>query len=69
METTAKQRLKFVRWAVVLGIIVVLNIFFVVVRSLVLPEPQFAAGFRRGPRDKNRCRLPRGQLRHVPRGH
>lgn len=48
METTAPAPVaskpnhpKFVRWAVVLGIIVVLNIFFVVVRSLVLPAPQF----------------------------
>ncbi len=32
---------KFVRWAVMLGIIVVLNLFFVVARSLVLPEPMY----------------------------
>ena len=41
--TSKSNRPRFVRWAVVLGIIVVLNIFFVVVRSLVLPEPQFDA--------------------------
>lgn len=32
---------KFVRWAVMLGIVIVLNLFFLVARSLVLPEPQY----------------------------
>lgn len=40
MEPTAKTP-KFVRWAVVLGIVIVLNIFFVVLRTIVLPAPQF----------------------------
>jgi len=33
---------KFVRWAVVIGIVVVLNVFFTVLISLVLPTPQYA---------------------------
>jgi hypothetical protein len=41
METPANAP-KFVRWAIVLGIVVVLNIFFVVVRALVFPAPQLA---------------------------
>lgn len=32
---------KFVRWAVMLGIVIVLNLFFLAVRAVVLPEPQF----------------------------
>jgi hypothetical protein len=32
---------RFVRWAVMLGIIIVLNLFFTVMRSLVLTEPQY----------------------------
>ena len=36
------QAPKFVRWAVILGIIVVLNVFFVVLVSLVLPSPEYA---------------------------
>lgn len=32
---------KFVRWAILIGIVVVLNIFLQVGRSLILPEPQF----------------------------
>lgn len=42
METTIQSRPpKFVRWAVLLGIVVVLNLFFFVGRSLVLAEPQY----------------------------
>ncbi|MEJ0053190.1 MAG: hypothetical protein WDN10_00480 [bacterium] len=33
---------RFVKWAVVIGIVVVLNVFFVVLISLVLPSPQYA---------------------------
>ncbi len=40
MENTQKHP-KFVRWAVMLGIVIALNIFFFVARSLVLPEPMF----------------------------
>lgn len=40
METTQKHP-KFVRWAVMLGIVIALNIFFFVARSLILPEPLF----------------------------
>jgi len=32
---------KFVRWAVMLGIVIVLNIFFLVARSTILPEPVY----------------------------
>lgn len=32
---------KFVRWAVMLGIVIALNLFFVVARALVIPEPQY----------------------------
>lgn len=32
---------KFVRWAVLIGIVVVLNLFFFVARSFVIPEPQY----------------------------
>ncbi len=32
---------KFVRWAVMLGIVIALNLFFFAARALVLPEPQF----------------------------
>lgn len=32
---------KFVRWAVLLGIVIALNLFFLVGRSLVLPEPLY----------------------------
>ncbi len=40
METTA-QRPKFVRWAVLLGIVIALNLFFVAARSLVVIEPKY----------------------------
>jgi hypothetical protein len=32
---------KFVRWAVVLGIIIVLNVFFTVIRSIAFPSPVY----------------------------
>jgi len=32
---------KFVRWAVMLGIVIALNVFFLVVRALVFPSPQY----------------------------
>jgi hypothetical protein len=32
---------KFVRWAVMLGIVIALNIFFVVAASLVFPQPKY----------------------------
>lgn len=44
MEHTHKdtdKRPRFVRWAVMVGIVVALNIFFVVVRSYVLERPDF----------------------------
>lgn len=39
MEKTSAP--KFVRWAVMLGIVIALNLFFFVGRSLVLPEPVY----------------------------
>ena len=39
MEKTTAP--KFVRWAVMLGIVIALNLFFFVARSLLLPEPLF----------------------------
>lgn len=39
--TTASQHPKFVRWALLLGIVVVLNIFFMVVLSLAYPAPKY----------------------------
>ncbi|MEK9160774.1 MAG: hypothetical protein AAB440_01930 [Patescibacteria group bacterium] len=32
---------KFVRWAVMLGIVIALNLFFFAARAIVLPEPMF----------------------------
>ncbi len=39
MEPTTHP--KFVRWAVMLGIVIALNLFFFAARALVLPEPDF----------------------------
>ncbi len=44
MEHTAKEHVKkprFVRWAVMVGIVVALNLFFFAARSLVMPMPQY----------------------------
>lgn len=41
MDTTSPESPRFVRWAVVLGIIIILNVFFTVVRSLIFPEPVY----------------------------
>lgn len=43
METTNPTHPKFVRWALVLGIVIVLNVFFAVVVSLALPAPEYEA--------------------------
>jgi hypothetical protein len=40
MENTT-SRPKFVRWAVLLGIVIALNLFFVAARSIVVAEPQY----------------------------
>ena len=44
METipTRNRSPKFVRWAVLIAIVIALNIFLQVGRSLILPEPQYA---------------------------
>jgi hypothetical protein len=42
MENLASSNTpRFVRWAVVLGIVIVLNIVFVVIRAIVFPAPQY----------------------------
>ena len=41
METTTKQHPKFVRWALLIGIVVILNVFFSVVLELVYPAPKY----------------------------
>jgi len=38
MATTSP---KFVRWALLIGIVIALNLFFVAARSLALPEPKY----------------------------
>jgi hypothetical protein len=40
METTTHQP-KFVRWALMLGIVIILNVFFTVIVALAYPEPQY----------------------------
>lgn len=40
-STSAPQHPKFVRWAIVLAIIVVLNIVFLVIRGIAFPSPQY----------------------------
>jgi hypothetical protein len=43
MDTLAHpSQPKFVRWAVVLAIIIVLNILFVVIRTMTFPAPQYS---------------------------
>ncbi len=42
METqTVSQQPKFVRWALLLGIVVILNIFFTVILALAYPAPKY----------------------------
>ena len=41
METRTSQHPKFVRWALLLGIVIVLNIFFSVVLALAYPAPKY----------------------------
>lgn len=43
MEHTPRQHPKFVRWALLVGIVVILNIFFSVVLALAYPAPQYDA--------------------------
>jgi hypothetical protein len=43
METTNTKHPKFVRWALMLGIVIILNIFFTVLVSLALPTPDISA--------------------------
>ena len=40
-EVTKPKQPKFVRWAVMLGIVIILNIFFVVLRGILFTTPQY----------------------------
>lgn len=42
METTPSHHPKFVRWALLIGIVVILNIFFFVIREIEFPAPDYA---------------------------
>lgn len=49
---------KFVRWAVMLGIVIILNIFFVVIRGILFSEPQytdFCPANQPVPTDQSSC--------------
>lgn len=41
MEPPSSKHPKFVRWALMLGIVVILNIFFTVLVALALPAPEY----------------------------
>src|SRR3989344_3320234 len=41
METTTQQHPKFARWALMIGIVVILNVFFSVVLALAFPAPKY----------------------------
>lgn len=43
MNETTSNRPKFVRWALLIGIVVILNVFFSVLVSIVFPEPTYEA--------------------------
>ncbi len=43
METTTGQHPKFVRWALLIGIVVILNVFFSVVLAIAYPAPVYDA--------------------------
>ena len=66
-HTTEKSKTpKFVRWAVMLGIVIVLNLFFVVARSVILPAPQYedycrsAARVQNAPQNPQTCEAADG---------
>ncbi len=68
MEHTRKEehrKPRFVRWAVMVGIVVVLNIFFLVARSYVLEAPKYetycpAPTATTTPRDAHACTVAGG---------
>ena len=41
-EKKQSRRPKFVRWALMVGIIIILNVFFVVVKGILFPAPQYS---------------------------
>ena len=41
MEHTAPKHPKFVRWALLIGIVVILNVFFFVIESIAFPTPDY----------------------------
>lgn len=42
MEHTAPKHPKFVRWALLIGIVVILNVFFFVIEAIAFPTPDYA---------------------------
>ncbi len=43
MDTTTRTHPKFVRWALMLGIVIILNIFFFEMVALIMPTPEYDA--------------------------
>ena len=42
LKKAETKRPRFVRWALMLGIVVILNVFFVVIRGILFPTPQYS---------------------------
>lgn len=58
METQNTQHPKFVRWALLVGIVVILNVFFSVVLAIAYPAPKyddFCPQSRISPTDASTC--------------
>lgn len=72
MEHTAAKHPKFVRWALMLGIVIVLNIFFTVLVSTALPAPKYevycpaAASISPAPADAESCAAADGIWNAYP---
>ncbi len=41
-ENKSSKRPKFVRWALMVGIVIILNVFFIVVKGILFPAPQYS---------------------------
>jgi hypothetical protein len=59
-QTKKKQskRPKFVRWALMVGIVIILNVFFIVVKGILFPAPQysdFCPANQASPADQASC--------------
>ena len=62
-EGAHTKRPKFVRWALMVGIIVILNIFFVVVRGILFPSPtytDFCPNTQPNPTNEQSCVATQG---------